>query len=73
MKLKGPSVLNKEWRGLFTKYNIIANGIHISDFDKPKGGYGAFFPITRGLTKTMHATSALKDDQNKENKTICKV
>jgi hypothetical protein len=57
MKLKGPTLLNKERRGLFTKYNIIADGIHISDFDKPKGGYGAIFPITRGLTKTIKRRS----------------
>ena len=73
MKLKGPSLLNKERRRLFTKYNIIPDGIHPSDFDKPKGGYGAIFPITRGLTKTMHATSVLKDVQNKEDKTIFQV
>ncbi|MBN1387103.1 MAG: 4Fe-4S dicluster domain-containing protein, partial [Bacteroidales bacterium] len=43
-----------ELRELFVKLGISASEVQESDFDPPKGGRGAIFPVTRGLLQTAH-------------------
>lgn len=43
-----------ELRELFEKFNIKQENSHPSDFDKPVGGRGAIFPVTRGLLQTAN-------------------
>jgi iron only hydrogenase large subunit-like protein/nitrogen-specific signal transduction histidine kinase len=43
-----------ELRELFAERNIKPENILPSDFDPPKGGRGAIFPVTRGLLQTAN-------------------
>jgi iron only hydrogenase large subunit-like protein/nitrogen-specific signal transduction histidine kinase len=43
-----------ELRELFQLYNIVPGNVTASDFDPPKGGRGAIFPVTRGLLQTAN-------------------
>jgi iron only hydrogenase large subunit-like protein/nitrogen-specific signal transduction histidine kinase len=43
-----------ELRELFQSRNIIAETVKPTDFDPPKGGRGAIFPVTRGLLQTAN-------------------
>ncbi len=48
----------KELRDLFEQYNITTDNVTLSNFDSPKAGRGAVFPISRGLLQT----AGIKDD-----------
>ncbi len=43
-----------ELRELFDLFNIKPGNAEPSDFDSPKGGRGAIFPVTRGLLQTAN-------------------
>lgn len=44
----------RELRQMFAKYNIRPDVTKKSDFNAPKAGRGAIFPITRGLIQTVN-------------------
>lgn len=44
----------REIRTMFDNAGITADGVTPSDFDPPKAGRGAIFPITRGLIQTVN-------------------
>ncbi|HVN57501.1 MAG TPA: [Fe-Fe] hydrogenase large subunit C-terminal domain-containing protein [Bacteroidales bacterium] len=43
-----------ELRELFQSKNLTPDSVSPSDFDPPKGGRGAIFPVTRGLLQTAN-------------------
>ena len=43
-----------ELREMFTMKGILSGNISPSDFDPPRGGRGAIFPVTRGLLQTAN-------------------
>lgn len=43
-----------ELRAMFEHQDIKPNLINLADFDEPKAGKGAIFPISRGLTQAMN-------------------
>lgn len=43
----------RELRGMFEHERITPNNVEASDFDPPKAGKGAVFPISRGLIQTV--------------------
>ena len=51
----------RELRSLFKMFNIDPHHVESTDFDPPKSGKGAIFPITRGLSQTINITEDLID------------
>lgn len=49
----------RELRELFDKYNITPENTQISDFDGPKSGMGAIFPLSRGLLQTANKSDSI--------------
>ncbi|HOP03659.1 MAG TPA: [Fe-Fe] hydrogenase large subunit C-terminal domain-containing protein [Tenuifilaceae bacterium] len=49
----------RELRGMFEYANIIKDEAELSDFDPPRAGKGAVFPISRGLIQTVNINDDL--------------
>ena len=52
-----------ELREMLSTMNIMESNVEASDFDPPKGGKGAVFPISRGMLQTVN----LMDDELERN------
>ncbi len=52
-----------ELRELFEKHGISQQGTEPSDFDPPKSGRGAIFPVSRGLLQTVKKTDDIVEGE----------
>ena len=51
-----------ELREEFVRAGISANSVNPSDFDAPKGGKGALFPVSRGMLQTINLANNQFDE-----------